>query len=147
MGRNLQRPIYKQGSLVHEPEFQTRMLEDLRMQLGEEVQEAPRQGGGPLDIRYRSITLELKVEDITKDRGSIVKKYVGQPTQYSSASGSQLGIVCVLDQTKKDEPPASPQNNIIVATPSIHGFEKSAAPYPSKMVFVIIDGNLRLPSN
>ena len=146
MGRNLQRPIYKQGSLIHEPEFQSRMLEDLRIQLGEEVQEAPRQGGGPLDIRYRSITLELKVEDVTKDRDHIVKKYVGQPTQYSSASGSQLGIVCVLDQTKKDEPPASPQNNIIVATPSIHGFEKGAAPYPSKMVFVFIDGNLRLPS-
>jgi len=147
MGRNLQRPIYKEGALLNEAEFQTRVLEDLRMQLGEEVQEAPRQGGGPLDIRYRSITLELKVENTTKDRDKIVKKYIGQPTQYSSASGSQVGIVCVLDQTKKEEPPASPQNNIIVATPSIHGFDREAVPYPTKMIFVIIDGNLRLPSD
>ncbi len=147
MGRNLQRPLYKQGALINEAEFQTRMLEDLRIQLGEEVQEATRQGGGPLDIRYRSVTLELKVEDTTKDRQRIVKKYVSQPTQYSSASGSQLGIVCVLDQTYKNEPPASPQNNLIVTTPPVHGFEDSASPYPTKMIFVIIDGNLRSPSD
>lgn len=147
MGRNLQRPIYKQGALINEAEFQTRILEDLRIQLGEEVQEAPRQGGGPLDIRYRSVTLELKVEDTTKNRERIVKKYVAQPTQYSSASGSQLGIVCVLDQTDKNEPPASPQNNIIVTTPPVHGFEDSAPSFPTKMTVVIIDGNLRLPSD
>jgi hypothetical protein len=147
MGRNLQRPIYKQGVQINEPEFQTRILEDLRIQMGEEVQEAPRQGGGPLDIRYRSVTLELKVEDTTKDRERLVKKYVAQPTQYSSASGSQLGIVCILDQTDKNEPPASPQNNIIVTTPPVHGFEDSAPPFPTKMTVVIIDGNLRLPSD
>jgi hypothetical protein len=147
MGRNLQRPIYQQGSLIKEPEFQTRILEDLRMQLGEDVQEAPRQGGGPLDIRYRSITLELKVENTTKNRDRIVKKFTAQPTQYSSASGSQLGIIAVLDQTSKDEPPASPQNNIIVTTPTLHGFQESAPPYPTKMIFVIVDGNLRSPSD
>jgi hypothetical protein len=104
MGRNLQRPIYKEGALLNEAQFQTRVLEHLRMQLGEEVQEAPRQGGGPLDIHFRSVTLELKVEDTTKNRDHIVKKYIGQSTQYSSASVSQFCIVCVLDQTKKDEP-------------------------------------------
>lgn len=147
MGRNLQRPIYKESALIKESEFQTRILEDLRMQLGEDVQEAPRQGGGPVDIRYRSITLELKVENSTKSRDRIVEKFMAQPTQYSSASGSQLGIICVLDQTNKDEPPASPQNNIIVVTPPLHGFEDSAPPYPTKMIIVIIDGNLRSPSD
>ncbi len=147
LGRNLQRPIYKEGTVISEAEFQTRLLEDLRMQLGEEVQEAPRQGGGPSDIRYRSITLELKVENKIKNRTRMINKYVAQPTQYSSASGAQLGILCILDQTSKDEPPASPQNNIVLVTPPVHGFEDGAVPFPTKIAAVIIDGNLRLPSD
>jgi hypothetical protein len=107
MGRNLQRPIYEQGSLIHEPEFQTRMLEDLRIQLGEEVQEAPRQGGGPLDIRYRSITLELKVEDVTKDRDHIVKKYVGQPTSIHQLQAlSLVSYAFSIRRKKTNHPPA-----------------------------------------
>lgn len=147
MGRNLQRPIYKQGALIKESGFQTRMLDDLRMNLGEDVQEAPRQGGGPVDICYRTVTIELKVENRIKNRDRMIAKYVAQPTQYSSASGAQLGLLCILDQTKKDEPFASPQNNIIVATPQLHGFEDSAPPYPTKIIVVIIDGNLRSPSD
>ncbi len=147
LGRNLQRPIYKEGRVISEAEFQTRLLEDLRMQLGEDVQEAPRQGGGPSDIRYRSVTLELKVENKIKNRARMINKYVAQPTQYSSASGAQLGILCILDQTSKDEPPASPQNNIMLVTPPVHGFEDGAAPFPTKIAAVIIDGNLKLPSD
>jgi hypothetical protein len=146
MGRNLQRPIYKEGALIKEAEFQTRILDDLRMQLGEDVQEAPRQAGGPVDIRYRTVTIELKVENRIKSRDRMIAKYVAQPTQYSSASGAQLGLLCILDQTKKDEPFAPSQNNIIVATPVVHGFS-NGAPYPTKIVAVIIDGNLRLSSN
>ncbi|HKC62346.1 MAG TPA: hypothetical protein VKB86_01855 [Pyrinomonadaceae bacterium] len=147
MGRNLQRPIYKEDMLISEADFQMRILEDLRMQLGEDVQEAPRQGGGPSDIRYRSVTLELKVEDRIKNRGRMINKYVGQPTQYASASGAQLGILCILDQTSKDEPPANPQNNIILVTAPVHGFDDNAPPYPTKIAAVIIDGNLKLPSD
>jgi hypothetical protein len=116
------------------------------MQLGEDVQEAPRQGGGPVDIRYRTVTIELKVENRIKNRDRMIAKYLAQPTQYSSALGAQLGLLCILDQTNKDDPFANPQNNIKVATPAVHGFSDGEAPYPTKIVAVIIDGNLRLPS-
>jgi hypothetical protein len=113
------------------------------MQLGEDVQEWPRQGGGPSDIRYRSVTLKLKVENKIKNQARMINKYVAQPTQYSSASGAQLGILCILDQTSKDEPPASPQNNIMLVTPPVHGFDNGMAPFPTKIAAVVIDGNLR----
>ena len=73
--------------------------------------------------------------------------YENQPTQYSSGTGAQLGILCVLDLTEKDVPPAPTQNNLVVLTPKLHGFAAGNAPAPSRIVAVIIDGNLRAPSS
>ncbi len=95
-GSSLQGGKYKGTSKLREAEFQRDLLEALRLSLGEEVIEAERVGGGPTDIRYRSVTIELKVERELKTAASIRQKYLSQTVQYSSAAGSQLGIVCVL---------------------------------------------------
>jgi hypothetical protein len=147
LGINLQQALYKQGTDVSEAEFQRSLLYHLRLWLGEEVQEAPRQAGGPTDIKYRSITIELKVEDRISDRRRMIEKYCAQPVQYSSGSGSRLGILCILDQTEKYNPPANPQNQIVIETPPVHGFTEGIAPYPTKIAVVVIDGKLRLPSS
>lgn len=147
MGINLQQALYKEGTDVSEAEFQNKLLYHLRLWLGEEVFEAPRQAGGPVDIRYRSVTIELKVEDKISDRRKMIEKYCAQPVQYSSGSGAQLGILCILDQTDKRNPPASPQNQISLETPPVHGYPQGDAPYPTKIAAVIIDGKLRLPSS
>lgn len=147
MGINLQQGIYHERLSVDEAYFQEKLLYHMRMLLGEDVQEAPWQGGGETDILYRSITIELKVEKKIKDRRKMIEKYLAQPTQYSSAGGTQLGILCILDLTEKCKPPANPKNNVTLETPSVHGFPDGNAPFPIKIAVVIIDGNLRLPSS
>lgn len=147
LGINLQQALYKQGVEVSESDFQISLLYHLRLWLGEEVHEAPRQAGGPTDITYRSVTIELKVEDKISDRRKIVEKYCGQPVQYSSGSGARLGVLCVLDLTEKHNPPANPQNQISLETPPVHGFPEGNEPYETKIAVVVIDGNLRWPSS
>lgn len=147
MGVNLQQALYKGDNDVSEAEFRENLLYHMRTWLGQDVQEAPRQGGGPTDIQYKSVTIELKVEKSISDRRKMVEKYFSQPVQYSSAGGSQLGILCILDLTAKHNPPANPQSQITLETPPVHGFSDSNAPFPTKIAVVIIDGNLRWPSS
>jgi len=146
MGVNLQQALYRQGLVVSEADFQKNLLYHLHTWLGEQVHEAPKQGGGPTDIQYKSVTVELKVEKEISDRRKMIEKYLSQTTQYSSANGARLGILCVLDLTEKDKPPANPQNQITLETPQVHGFDSTLA-FPTKIAAVIIDGNLRLPSS
>jgi hypothetical protein len=147
LGISLQEARYQEGNVIRESDFQKHLLHHMRTKLGQDVQEAPRQGGGPTDIQYRSVTIELKVEKDVSDRRKMIERYLAQPTQYSSAGGAQLGILCILDLTEKHSPPASPQNQITLETPALHGFEESNAPFPTKAAVVVIDGNLRLPSS
>ena len=146
-GLSLQSGKYKDVSQISEAEFQRQILEVLRASLGEEVIEAERAGGGPTDIRYRSITIELKVERSLKTVESIRRKYLSQTVQYGSAAGGQLGIVCVLDVTEKDRPPGDRRNYVSLETPEIHGYSDRPPPYPSRVAVVIIPANLRDPSS
>ena len=146
LGITLQEATYREGQIIKEKDFQKDLLRHMRSILGEEVKEAPKQAGGPTDIQYRSVTLELKVEKEIKDRSKLAKRYISQPTQYSSAVGAQLSIVCILDLTEKKNPPANPQNNITLETPQLHGFEDLEPKHPSKVAVVIFDGNLKLAS-
>jgi hypothetical protein len=96
---------------------------------------------------YRTVTVELKVEKHVSDRARMLQGYQDQPTQYSSATGAQLGILCVLDLTEKILPPAPPQNNIILLSPKLHGFDETPPPFPSRIAAIVIDGNLKPPSD
>lgn len=147
LGMCAQTAIYRAGEKFQERDFQKQVLMHLRGQLGEDVQEAPKQGAGITDIKFRSVTIELKVEATLSDRGEMASAYENQTTQYSSSLGAQLGILCVLDLTEKDAPSAPTQNNLIVMTPKLHGFGDKPPPSPSRVVAAIIDGNLRPPSS
>lgn len=147
LGVCAQTALYRAGKPIPEKTFQKQMLVHLRTQFGEEVHEAPKKGAGITDIVFRSVTIELKVETTVADRAKMVAAYENQTTQYSSSTGAQLGILCVLDLTEKDAPPAPTQNNLIVMTPKLHGFGDKPAPSPSRVVAAIIDGNLRQPSS
>jgi hypothetical protein len=146
MGISLQQALYRETKKVSEAVFQSQLLYHLRTRLGEDVQEAPKQGGGPTDIKYRSVVIELKVEDEISNRQKMIDKYLAQPAQYAAGGSSQLGILCILDQTEKHHPPANPQNQITLETPAVHGFTGDQILYPTRLAVVIIDGNLRPPS-
>jgi len=146
MGIAAQQALYRGKEKTLEKNFQRDLLIHLRGQLGEEVQEAPKVGGGITDIVFRSITLELKVEEEEKDRSKMLARYQDQTAQYIAMKTRQLGLLCVLDLTKKDVPPAPPQNNIVLLKPELHGFSADA-PYPVRIAAIVIDGNLLTPSS
>jgi len=127
LGICAQQALYREGWKILEKDFQRDLLIHLRGQLGEEVLEAPEQGGGITDIRYRSITAELKVEDNVSDRDEMFEGYRNQQTQYSSATGGAARhLVCVLDLTEKELPPCTSTDSVQLLTPLLHGFESTA---------------------
>ncbi len=136
------------GKKINEPrDFQKHLLQALRMtDLGSEVKEGERITGGFLDLRYRNIVIELKVSRTEKEREKIRKEYIEQPSQYAMTS-IPISIACILDMTEKIRPPSNIANNITLETPTLHGFEEAEPPYPSKVAVLIIDGNLKSPSD
>ena len=135
------------GRIVDEKrEFQQHLLQHLRMtELGEELREAETVGGGILDLRYRNVVIELKVEYRIKDRKSLREKYTSQPCQYTITS-IPLSIICILDMTEKEKVPGIVANDLSLESPPVHGYGSEPPPYPSKVAVVIIEGNLRSPS-
>lgn len=141
-----QEAIYKGRSDVLEPEFQARVLRDLRFVLGQDVQEHPSQAGGITDIRYRGVIVELKVETENGDRKHISKKYTAQTVQYAGVEARQVSILLVLDLTSKDKPPGDIRDDIILTDVETHGGDSEAKKFPSKAFVFVINGNVKSPS-
>lgn len=135
------------GHKILEKDFQQDVMALIRMTpWGHEVVEGEAIGGGKGDLRYRNIIIELKVENTLSDRQALVTRYVKQPTQYS-APFAPVAITVILDTVEKKNPPAHVANNIFLVQPDLHGFEQSPAPFPTKVAVLIIDGNLKSPSD
>ncbi|AQX05800.1 hypothetical protein ATB99_14640 [Elizabethkingia meningoseptica] len=145
----LQHGKYKDQPNISEDIFRDDLIQHLVgiSYLGENVTKESHLAGGRVEIIYKDIIAELKVEKTISDREKLIKKYSKQPVAYSSAKTKQLSILCILDLTEKKLPPASPQNNIFFIAPELHGFEESEAIFPSRQVILIIDGNTKKPSD
>lgn len=141
-----QEAIYKGRNDVSESEFLSNVLRDLRNVLGQDVQEHPSQAGGVVDIRYRGVIVELKVEKENGDRERISKKYSGQTVQYTGIEARQVSVVLVLDLTSKDKPPGDIRNDIILTDVDTHGGDDRSKEFPSKAFIFIINGNMKDPS-
>jgi hypothetical protein len=147
LGNTANEAAYRTGEKITEAEFHRRLLHDMRVLLGPDVKDGTHQAAGITDLQYRTVTIELKVETKISERAEIFDRYEGQAVQYGSGIGSQLGILCVLDLTEKDVPPAPPQNSIKLLKPPVHGFPNGDAQYPAYLAALVIDGNLRSPSS
>ncbi|TWU58983.1 hypothetical protein Poly51_17640 [Rubripirellula tenax] len=142
-----QEAIYKGRQDVRESEFQTQVLRDLRMQpeMGQEVHEATDQAGGETDIKFRDVTVELKVEKKNGDRNHLKKKYTKQPVQYAGVEAKQTSVLLVLDLTEKVQPPGDIRNDILLEKVKTHGDDDPA--FPSYVFMFVMNGNLVNPSD
>lgn len=141
-----QEAVFKGRSNVPEAEFQASVLRDLRIRLGNDVQEHPAQAGGNTDIRFKGVIVELKVERKNGSRKHISEKYVKQATQYAGAEARQISIVLVLDLTEKISPPGDIRNDILLVDVPTHGVTDGIVEYPSKSFVFVINGNVKRPS-
>lgn len=148
-GYCLQQGIYKEISEIGEDTFRDKLIQHLigLSYLGEDIIKEQHLAGGRVEISYKGIIAELKVEKNTSNRDELIKKYGKQPTAYASGNSKQLSVLCILDLTKKDKPSGIPQNNIKLIPTEVHGFENDELDFPSKQVLVIIDGNTKKPSD
>lgn len=144
----LQQGTYKGVTSIREDDFRDKLLQHLIAipYLGEEISKEPHLAGGRVEIEYRGSIVELKVEKNISDREELYKKYGKQPIAYASGNSKQLSILCILDLTEKNSPPATPQNSIKLLTPKVHGFEDKTLKHPSKLIMIVIDGNTKKPS-
>lgn len=145
----LQQGKYKDQDKVPENQFRDHLIQHLigLPYIGEEISKEAHLAGGRIEIGYRGLIAELKVETSISDRDKLYEKYGKQPISYASGNSKQLSILCILDLTNKKLPPASPQNNIKLLTPKVHGFEDKEVDHPSKLVMIVIDGNTKKPSD
>ncbi len=141
-----QEAIYKGRSDVVESEFQATVLRDLRNQLGQDVQEHPKQGGGVSDIRFRGVIIELKVERENGNRKRICDKYSPQTTQYAGVEARQVSVLLVLDLTSKECPPGDIRNDILLSRVKTHGADETPNGFPSYTVVFVVNGNMQSPS-
>ena len=129
---------------VHESEFQSEVLKLLRMKLGQDVQEGPKQAGGITDIRFRGCIVELKVEGSISDRDQLFEKYAAQPTQYQRVEARSVAILLVLDLSEKAKPTGDIRNDVMLGKVKTHGGDGK---YPSWAFLFIVRGNVKSPSS
>lgn len=145
----LQQGQYKERDKVSENEFRDHLIQHLigLPYIGEEISKEAQLAGGRVEIGYRGLIAELKVETSISDREELYEKYGKQPIAYASGNSKQLSILFILDITVKELPPASPLNSIKLLTPKVHGFKDKEVEHPSKLVMIILDGNTKKPSD
>lgn len=68
------------------------------------------------------------------------ERYVGQAASYTGASGKRVGILCVLDCSKKTAGPSPAEDGISILRVNAPGDEMC-------IVTVLIQGNLPRPSD
>lgn len=125
-----------------EAEFQktTRMFLRGKPTIGSELEEHPHAGGGITDLSFRGIRIELKVETDKVLQLSDCGQYVDQTASYTISSGKSVGVLCVLDSSKK-ETPAFPLHDGIGVF-SLRQGEGS----PVHIFTLLMQGNLAKPS-
>jgi hypothetical protein len=138
--------IYKNVSTLTEDDFRDRIISHLlaNPMIGEELIKEGNIAGGRVEIRYKNIIAELKVEKSITDRSKMVDRYKRQPSVYASAASADLAILCILDLTVKTLPSAPAANNVFLIPAEFHGFDNTVT--TSKIAVVVIDGNLKNPS-
>ena len=104
-------------------------------------------GGGRVDILVKGVPVELKVEKTTTDTGETIEKHQSQASHYAASQGKQVGVLCILDLTKKEKSIPPLGNDIKIVHVPVHGFERKEIEYPAIIIALIIRGNLPTPSS
>jgi hypothetical protein len=140
-GQTIQDNLF--NSTIDEAEFHRRIRGFLRSHptIGAELEEHPHAAGGITDISFRGIRIELKSEPDQRVTLVDCGRFVGQAASYTVGSGKHIGILCVLDCSKKDQPPFPAEDGIGILPP------QHADGSPIYVLTFVLQGNLAKPSS
>ncbi|TFD13791.1 hypothetical protein E3T26_09285 [Cryobacterium sp. TMT1-21] len=129
---------YKSGASITERKFHDDLYEQLLLdpELERRLERGAASGLGYNDIRHDGITAELKVERQVPETRERSAKYISQVSQYATADGTRVSILCVLDITRKQAVVAPPENYLWVLQPPLHALPDPRFP-PAVAVHVI----------
>jgi len=138
--RSLQDAIF--DSSVSEGTFQKALRDELRKapRIGSKLEEHPRSGAGVMDLSFQGIPIELKYEADRLLTLEDCERFAQQTQSYVVANGKRVGILCVLDNSKKVTPPFPAEDGIRLLSLNDGGS-------PVHVVVVLIQGNLSRPSD
>lgn len=138
---------YKSVTTLSEDDFRDNMIRYLSAspELTSKITKEGQIAGGRVEIRFKEIIAELKVERTLSDREKSMAKYEKQPVAYASATSAQLSILCILDLTPKTRPPAMAVKNVFHRKVKVHGFSSDTD--ATHVVVIFIDGNIPNPSS
>ena len=124
-----------------EADFQKIVRSCLRQNpfIGQNLEEHGGAAGGFKDLSFNGIPLELKFIKDKKITLSDCSKFIEQTISYAVGQNKRLGLLCILDMSKKRNAPVPAEDYLdILESPSHSGI---------KIITLIIQGNLALPSD
>lgn len=132
---------------ISEAAFQSELRAHLHADpgIGARHWEAPRLASGIADLGLGNVVLELKVEHdrvVTMERAA---EFMSQPAHYAADIDRPVSILCILDDSKKENPPGSLANYMGWLVPSLHGL--SDPRFPSLVAVVIVPIRFPRPSD
>jgi hypothetical protein len=124
-----------------ESKFQLLVRDELRRDalIAADLLEHSHAGGGITDLSFRQIPIELKAASIGFDV-SKCEGFADQTVSYSVAMGKRIGILVVLDMSRKSGPPYPADEGISILT-------RGDGDKHVSVVVVLIQGNLSRPSD
>ncbi len=130
-----------------ENDFQKEIEKRLRQipEIGSELIIHPQAARGILDLLFRKLSIELKVEPTKLVTLENALDFSQQSSQYTSGCDNRLGILCILDCSKKEKAPASIANDIGLLEVPVPGITDRG--FPLILGTVVIRGNLKRPSD
>ena len=116
---NIAAQALKQGTFsagTSERLFQEKATELLqnRSEIGEKLQGHQEAAGGITDLTFMDIPIELKVENSKVLYPKDFQKYFDQTAAYALGLGKRIGVLSVLETSKKDAPMGIPEDDIDV---------------------------------
>jgi hypothetical protein len=128
--------------IIAESEFQKRARQFLRSQprIGAELEEHAHVTGGITDLSFRGIRIEPKSESGKRLALGDCNQFVGQTTSYAVGTGKRLGVLCVLDCSKKGQPPFPVEDGI-----GVLAYEQGGSTV--YVITILLQGNLARPSS
>jgi hypothetical protein len=139
-GRALQSALFR--AATDEPAFQEHAREELRRDpmIGAELEEHPHSAGGITDLSFRGIRIELKYADEAPLTLADCARFWSQTAMYAVGTGKRVGVLCVLDNSRKSSSP-------FPAADGIEILDDPAHPGQLYVVTILMQGGLPRPSD
>jgi len=142
---NIAAQALKQGFFAtgtSEQKFQEKTAEMLRARsdIGEHLQSHSEAAGGITDLTFQDIPIELKVENSKVKFPKDFEKFFDQTAAYAIGLGKRLGVLAVLEASKKSEPVGIVEDDVEV-------FFHQSGQSTIAIVVVVVRGGFPKPSS